>query len=632
MNNSNLPITALDFDNIKESLKSYLRGQTTFKDYDFEGSGMNILLDLLAYNTHYQAFYANMVANETFLDSAVSRPSVVSIAKHLGYSNRSIKASRISVNVNFGSGSQILNLARQGLFIVRGSAFATTINGETYTFLALDDHKINVVNGQALATNVPIYEGKFRTSTYVFNDNDPKKMFDIIHNNADIDTIRVTIQKSPSDSTGVLENWVRASDINNLDGESRVFFVQEGSNGRSQIYFGDGVIGRTPNHGNLIIIEYLTTIGPLANGASTFSFLNTDIPVTIEPTVSPILGPDGNSISSYGGRLAEDIQSIKYYAPRNYQAQERAVTAEDYETLLAREYSDQADSFLVWGGEENDPPQYGKVFISMKPKNGTKISDQEKFSIEQTILGKRNLVSITPSVVDPDYIYIVPNITVYYDINKTNLARTTLETLVREKTLQFEEEQLLNFNRSFRASRFSAYIDASYPALNSTSTAFSLQKRLEPLLGRVLNYTIKFDNPILHPIDGYPPVISSTAFGHQDLTSSAAIKPTVTCYMEDDGFGTLRIYKFVAGQKITVRANAGTVNYAAGTLSLTNFNPLTVLPSSSNEINFTAQVSVNDINTRKNQIILFDRENITVTMVQETFRTDRNQTGAPLNR
>jgi len=632
MNNSNLPITALDFDNIKESLKTYLRGQTTFKDYDFEGSGMNILLDLLAYNTHYQAFYANMVANETFLDSAISRSSVVSLSKHLGYVNRSIKASRVTLNINFGSGSQVVNLARQGLFITRGSAFATSINGETYTFLTLDDHRISPVNGQAVATNVTVYEGKLRTSTYVFNDNDPRNLFDIVHPNADIDTIRVRIQKSPSDTTGVLENWVRATDINNLDLDSRVFFVQEGANGRFQVYFGDGVIGRKPNHGNLIVIEYLTTVGELANGASTFSFLNTDIPITIEPTVTTALDPDGDNTVSYGGRLAEEIDSIKYYAPRNYQAQERAVTADDYETLLAREYSDQADSFLVWGGEENDPPEYGRVFISMKPKNGTKISEQEKFSIEQTILGKRNLVSITPTVVNPDYIYIIPNITVYYDINKTNLSRSTLETLVRDKTLQFEEEQLLNFNRSFRSSRFSAFIDASYPAFNSTSTSFSLQKRLEPLLGRVLNYTVKFDNPIVHPVDGYPPVISSSAFGHQDLLSSATPKPTVTCYMEDDGYGTLYIYKLVSGNKVIVRNNAGTVDYAAGTISLNNFNPLTVLPSSTNEINFSAQVSVNDIIARKNQIILFDRDNITVNMIQETFKTDRNQTGASINR
>jgi len=627
-NKTNLPISALDFDAIKSNLKDYLRGQSIFKDYDFEGSGLNIILDLLAYNTHYQAFYANMVANETFLDSAVARPSVASIAKHLGYTPRSAKASRVVVDLNFGDDDDVLASAREGsLAISRGDIFITSINNNSLVFVPLESHRIVVENGEAIVRGVTIYEGRLKSTSYVVNINNTNERYRIPAANVDIDTLVVRVQNSSFDSTGLIDTWTKATDINNLDSESKVFFIQESINGQYEVYFGDGVIGKAPDNGNLITIEYLVTSGPGGNGASDFSFAG-DIGAGV-PTVVTQTDADGDPTRSFGGSIPESITSIRYYAPRNYQAQERAVTAEDYETLLAREYSDQADSFLVWGGEENDPPQYGKVFISMKPKNGTKLSDQEKFSIEQTVLGKRNLVSIIPTVVNPDYIYIVPNIKVYYDTKRTSVSKSNLELIVRERVALFESENLLKFNRSFRASNFSSYIDEAYAAFTSTSVSFSLQRRVEPLLGRSLNYTIKFDNPILHPIDGYPPVISSTAFGHQDLTSTLAAKPTVTCFMEDDGYGVLRIYKVIGKDKVIVKENAGTVNYQQGTISLTNFNPLTILPSSTNEILFTAQTSVNDINARRNQILIIDKENMSITMVPETFRTDRKETGSP---
>jgi len=631
-NKSNLPITALDFDAIKDNLKSYLRGQTSFKDYDFEGSGMNIILDLLAYNTHYQAFYANMVANETFLDSAITRSSVASIAKQLGYTPRSAKAAKVTVNLNFGSSNSELlrNVTAGAKFIDRGDIFVTTIEGEAYIFLPLEAYRLTIENGEAVARNVTIYEGRIKTTTYVYNVNTENQRFTIPVTNVDIDTLRVFVQKSPSESTGLIDTWVRANDITNLDSESKVFFVQETTDGKFEIYFGDGVIGKTLDNGNMITIEYLITTGPGGNGASSFTYSGNITEVS--PAVVTVNDPDGNATKSFGGNGPESVSSIKYYAPRNYQAQERAVTAEDYETILARDYSDQADSFYVWGGEENDPPAYGKVYISMKPKNGTKLSDQEKLSIEKTIVGNRNLISVTPTVVNPDYTYINLDLTVYYDPRKTTSSQGQLNSFIRSKVLEFEDTELLRFGRNFRVSKLTGYINDSYTAFNSSTATFSLQKRVEPLLGRTLNYTVKFDSPIFHPIDGYPAVFTTTAFGHQDLTSSLAVKPTVTCYMEDDGYGSVYIYKLVGRDKVIVKDNAGSINYQSGTISLTNFTPLTVLPTASNEINFSAIINANDIVARRNQILLFDRDKLTITLVPETFRTDRRETGSPFPR
>lgn len=627
MTTRDIQITSLDFDGIKDSLKAFLRGQSAFKDYDFEGSGLNIILDLLAANTHYQAFYANMVANEAFLDSAVARASVVSLAKHLGYTPRSTKSSRVTVNLNFGSSASLVSAARSGsLFISRGEIFLTSVGSNTLVFMPLEAHRLSVENGSVVARDVTIYEGRLKTTTYVVNINSENQRYTIPSTNVDIDSIAVRVQKSVSDSTGVIDTWTRASDITNLDSESKVFFVQETTDGRYEVYFGDGIVGMSLDNGNLVTIEYLITNGAGGNGASSFTFGGNI--GNVAPTITTALDPDGNSTKSYGGSQPESVTSIRYYAPRNYQAQERAVTVEDYEALLARDYSDQADSFLVWGGEENDPPAYGKVFISLKPKNGTKLSDQEKLSIERTILGKRNLVSITPTVVNPDYVFINLDLTVRYDPTRTTLGSAQLESFVRQKVLEFEENELLRFGRSFRLSKLTAFINASYAAFNSSTASFRVQKRVEPLLGRTLNYTVRYDTAIFHPIDGYPPVISTSAFGHQDLTSAVIPKPTATCYIEDDGYGTMRIYKIVGKDKITVRENAGTVDYATGVISLTNFTPQTVLPSSTNEINFYAAVDADDIVARRNQIVLFDREGLSITVVPETFRTDRGESGS----
>lgn len=633
---ANTPIKDLDFDDIKKSLKDYLRSQDTFKDYDYEGSTMNILLDLLAYNTHYQAYYANMVANESFLDSAVDRNSVVSLAKHLNYMPRSKRASRIGVNVVYVPTTQAdRNTAiNRGKFLPRGTQFtAKGPTGKTVTFVTLEDYRFEVLNSQIVARNVMLYEGSIKFRSFVYDAKNPENRILIDDIDADMETLIVNVQKSLSDSTGAADVWKKAEDVVSINGSSSVYFLQEYRDKKWQIYFGDGVIGRLVTDGSLVSTSFLSTSGPNANGVgSTDTTANRAFTCLLgsQYTTQVITDDAGVPQASFGGELRETLDSIKYYAPRNFQAQDRAVTADDYLAILAKEYSLRSESFLVWGGEENDPPQYGKVFISIKPKNAAKLTITEKQSITNNILAGRNLLTVTPTVVDPDLTYINPTIEVRYDPIKTSMSPESLASYVRSKTLDFSTSNLDKFGSNFRLSKFTATIDALNDSFNSTTINFYLEKRIEPQFNRTLPYTIKFDNPIKHPIDGYTPVLSSSSFYYLDLTSSLVSKPTVEAFFDDDGYGKVRIYKLVNGNKSYLTNNIGTIDYSTGTIVIKNFSPLGILDGSTT-IKLRIEPNSGDIYVRRNQILLMNPEVIDVYMVQEKTVIDRkaSDTGFP---
>jgi len=632
MNQDNLPVDNLDFDLIKNNLKTYLRGQDQFKDYDFEASGLNIILDLLAYNTHYQAFYANMVANEAFLDSAVVRSSAVSIAKHLGYTPKSIKASKATVDVDLGTNATLVsNIAAGTAFILRGEPFIGKLEtGKSYNFTTNKNYKVEYVGGRCVAKGVEIYEGSYRTYSFVYNSYDPAQKFTLPSNKIDTDTIIVRIQKSVNDSEGLLDTWFRSTDITTLDADSKAYFLQETETGNFEIYFGDGVVGKALQNGNVILVEFLVTNGALANGCKSFTYMpsnNTPLSRAI-PTVTLTAASDGTTSPSDGGTSPESLTSIKYYSPRSYQAQERAVTTEDYSTLLSREFLERAESFFIWGGEENDPPQYGKVFISIKPKVGTTISTLEKLAIQKTILGKRNIVSILPEVVDPDYLYLVLGINVRYDPSKATITPSALESLVKIRVNDYGVQNLEKFGKNFRLSKFSTYIDDINPTISSNTVEMKLQKRFQPNLGNPSPYTLRFDTQLFHPIDGYPSILESTSFGYQDLTSSSTVKPIVDVYMDDDGYGNLRIYKLVGGTKVYLSYSIGTIDYTTGKLVLKNFNPQYVNPKTETEIRITVKPYIKDIEPRRNQILLIDNELVSITLEQESYRIDQSESGS----
>lgn len=634
MTTPNLPIDNLDFDSIKTNLKSFLKSQDKFKDYDFEGSGMNILLDLLAYNTHYQAFYANMVANESFIDSAVKRQSVVSLAKHLGYTPRSYRASTATVDIVWNAPSTTnntyeifkANVARGEVFVKRGDTFVASGGGSVFTFLPTENYKVTLEGNNCVVRNVEIKEGRFQTFTYVVNGADPSQRFIIPETQIDTSSLRVRVVKSTKDTTGIVDVWTLATDINSLDGSTNAYFLQQAEDDKYEILFGDGIVGRKPQDGNAILIEYLVTRADDANGVQNFRYSGTVTASGVTPSI--ILASDeyGTPQASYGGGQPEDIESIRYYAPRNYQSQERTVTAEDYKTILTRDYTT-ADSILVWGGEESDPPQYGKVFVSIKPKNATTLSTLEKLSIQKTILQRKNILGITAEVVDPDYTYLVLNMTSRYDPTLTNMSASDLETLLTTTVNAYMTERLGKFGLNFRFSKFVTFMDGINQSITSTDANIRLQKRFQPVIGKSGVYTIKFnfDNEVYHPVDGYPPVLTSSGFGYLDTDGETQ----VDAYMEDDGYGNIRIYKLVGSEKVTLVERAGTLNYANGTISLIDFNPTYVLPASSTEIALTVVPLNKDIFTRRNQILLIDKENSNIAVVPDSFRTERRQTSSP---
>ena len=629
MTTTNLKIDALDFDNIKDNLKTYLKSQEQFKDYDFEGSGMNILMDVLAYNTHYQSYYANMVANETFLDSALLLPSVVSIAKHLNYVPKSYRSAVAYVDVEYlNVTSDTTRSVQNGTeFIVAGDRFVGSLGSQNYVFNATRNHQVQREGNRYFARNVEIKEGFTKTITYVYDTNSNiDQKFLIPEINVDTTSFEVRVSQSSIDTSGIETLWTQVSDVNNLNSDSTVYFLQFNASNQYEIYFGDGVIGKKPTAGNVITILYRTCSGSLANGvglndnSTTRSFRYAE---RVSSQTTLLTGSDGRAAASFGGSEQESIQSIKYYAPRNYQAQERAVTAEDYRTILSRSYGEQADSVFVWGGEDNDPPVYGKVFVSIKPKNAVRLTQLQKLAIAKNILKEKNLVSIIPEVVDPDYLYLMLTVTAKYNSAKTTLSQETLQQNIKNLIYVYGSDNIGKFDRDFNESTFVSHVNTNYnPPVTSCSIDLQLKKSFEPNLSTITNYTVNFDNELYHPIDGYTPILSSSQFGYQDSTSSLETPPNVDAYIDDDGNGNVRIYKIVNGAKIYLNQTAGTINYTTGKITLTNFAPQYLNPETQTSISFTVIPKNSDVSSRRNQILILNYEDITVNAVPQTIRRD----------
>lgn len=626
---TDLKINAIDFDDIKSNLKTYLSSQDQFKDYDFEGSGLNILLDVLAYNTHYQAFYANMVANETFLDSAIFQPSVVSIAKHLNYVPKSYRSAVAYVDVEYLNvdANTLKNIKNGTEIITAGSRFLGIGDGQTFIFNATTNTKIEIENGRYYARNVEIKEGFDKTITYLYDPNsNADQKFIIPEINVDTASIQIRVSQSITNNTGIETLWTRVTDINTLDSASTVFFLQANANNQYEIYFGDGVVGKKPQAGNVISIFYRVCNGSAANGIGTndsstvrsFRYAERSASQT-----SLLIGTDGKYSPSFGGSEFETIQSIKYYAPRNYQAQERAVTADDYRVLLASQYGEQAESVFVWGGEDNDPPIYGKVFVSIKPKNAERLTQLQKLAIAKNILKQKNIVSIIPEIIDPDYLYLILTLNIKYNSAKTTLTQETLQTNIKNLVYLYGGENIGKFDRDFNESLFVSYVNTNYnPPVISCNIDLQLKKKFEPNLSAITTYTVNFDNELYHPISGYTSILSSTGFGYQDPTSSDIPPANVDAYFDDDGNGNVRIYKLVGGSKIYINETAGTIDYTTGKLILPDFVPQYLIPETQTTIDFTVTPRYPDVSSRRNQILILNYEDIEVNAAPQTLRYD----------
>jgi hypothetical protein len=483
-----LRVTELDFDAIKNNLKNFLRQQDTFTDYDFEGSGLSIILDILAYNTHYNAYYLNMLANESFLDTALLRDSVVSHAKTLGYLPHSKKSSVAILKIEATSADTNSGT----LTIPRGFPFVSNqIDGKVYTFTLAEDITVTKTGNKYIFEDVPIHEGKFITYSIFYDQaTNPKQIFEIPEMDIDIDTLTVSI--TPSVGSVQLINYERVTDVSEIDETSEVFFIQEGRQGKYQIYFGDDILGKRLPDGCIVRINYLVTSADRANKANSFvvgrslsdslteSFSGGQLAITV---VSP----------SSGGSDRELVDSIKYNAPTQFVSQNRLVTYKDYEVFIKRNYPN-IDSVSIWGGEDESPPIFGKVFISLKPKNEFFISEAEKQRLINTLIEPKSVVAVKAEIRDPNFLYLLTNTNVEYDKNRTVLTADALKSLVRNNIITYKNLYLNRFGSRFVLSKLQEQInDIDTNSIIGSETRIRVQKRFIPVLNTIFNYTIDFN-------------------------------------------------------------------------------------------------------------------------------------------
>jgi len=596
--NTSVNLVGLDFDTIKNNLKTYFKNNTAFKDYNFEGSNMAMLVDLLAYNSYLNSFYLNMVASEMFLDTAQLRDSVVSHAKELNYLPRSHKSAQAVINIAITPTSSV-----SSVLIPKGTSFTSRVGSTTYSFNTSENIVLNSsVNGTYTATDVTVYEGSYYTDSFVYDETKTNQRFVLSNPTLDISSATVTVIE---DSGSVIESYSRAQSLFDVTPLSKIFFVQPAENSQYEIVFGDGVFGKKPKNGSVATVEYRVSSGELPNGASTFvndGAIDGHTNITIT-TVS----------SAIGGAVAESIESIRFNAPRAVATQERAVTTTDYKTLLQVQFPE-IQSINVYGGEDLNPPQYGKVFVSVDIMDADGVPNANKLIYKDFIRTKTPL-TITPEFIDPEFTYVDVNSLVKYNVNISTKQPEEIKTVVQAAINDFSDQYLDDFESTLRYSQLLKAIDAADPAIVSNETQVRAIKILTaPTLqvGRATNYVIDFDMPLTEEYyitaNRY-----STTIGHT-VVSSRFTFGGKTCAIKDNA-GTLNIVTDQGEESVVVQS-VGTSNTSSGRLTLSNFNPSSV---EGGVLKFYAVPASKDIFSRKNIIlrILEQDINIDVERVRE---------------
>lgn len=622
MADSSIVLTQLDFDSYKDSLKTFLKAQDRFKDYDFDGSNLSVLLDLLSYNTYQNAFYMNMVSNEMFLDSAKLRDSVVSHAKELNYLPRSFRSSSATIQLTITSADS----AKRSIVIPKGTTFTTRVDDFTYNFSTVENVVItnrspSGSNFVYTSDNIRIYEGNYLSDTYNVNYNNPL-VYKISNKRVDLESLLVTVFE---DNGTTVQTYTRATSLFGHDLNSKVFFLQPGVGDAYEVVFGDGVVGRKPKNNSVVVIEYRVCNGELPNGA--FRFINTaridgESNVVVE-TIS----------AATDGAVAEDMNSIKFNAPRAFTTQERAVTSEDYENLLKTNFPE-INAVVAYGGEDANPPQYGRIFLSidLQDVDGLpKIKENEY----KRFLRSRSSVAIEPIFVSPDYTYLYVKTNIKYNINRTGLNPEDIRTYVIDSILNYASTNLNNFGRTLRYSRFIKDIDAAEGSIISNETEVELVKYLTPILSTTVtsnpnatsgslvtlassgviasgqNVTIDFKNPLRNDIPGKGTehiigdihIVSSSPFTYNGIAN---------CRLEDDGDGIMRIVAIVGTQHRTI-VDIGTVDYDTGVISINNFN---ITNYAGTSLKIYAKPRTLDITSSQNVILNILENDVDVTIEQ----------------
>ena len=581
--NTYLQVTEVDFEDIRSNLKSYLSSQTQFQDYDFEGSNMAVLLDILAYNTHYNAFYTNMIANEMFLDTAQQRDSVVSRSKELGYVTRSARGATANVTLSF---TGISNTVSE-FTIPKNSKFTTTIDDIAYTYVTPQAETVSN-SSNTFSKAISITEGEPLTHRFTVSDSNPQR-YALPNKNVDTRSISVRVQESASNLANT--TFTQATNITAVTSTSPVYYIQECADQQFELYFSTGALGKPLKNGNIIIVDYRVCNGSETNGANTFSIDTLNITPSYTSASLTV-----NSVAR-GGVEIESVDSIKFQAPRNFEVQNRAVIKNDYDRILLNENTDLA-SVTAFGGELADPAVYGKVYIAVKPTGEQFATALRKTEIRESILDRTPL-GIDPVVIDADYIFIIPTITCVYDQLKTTLTASATAAAVKTAIDAFDAANLERFGNKLRFSRFVRALDNINESILNTEASIKIQKRFVPNTQRAEKVSLRFSNPLRAG------TLESTEFTQNNFKA----------FLSDDSNGNINISRFNENkQKVNIITNAGTINYTTGLVEIENFNPSAF---DGNEMKVTVESTNLDITPIREQILIMRGADAAVTATPE---------------
>ena len=597
---TNLNVTELDFADIKQNLKNFLKQQAEFNDYDFDGSGLNVLLDVLAYNTHYNALNAHYSLNESFLDSAQIRGNVVTRAKLLGYTPRSVLSPRAKVDLvvdvaaEVGTKPTILELSR-------GTKLNTVVSGEEFQYVVLETQQatLSAVTANTYQFNdVVIAEGSIRELKYRVDNDIENQKFQLTDYDADTSTLRVRVQSNEESSS--FDIYTKFESLKDVDSTSKVYYLQENPSGYYEIYFGDGVTGFKPSNNNIVTIDYVTTEGKESNGANSFSMVDSiggfsNITVTLDTAAS-------------GGADQETSESIRFNAPLTFIAQNRAVTADDYAAIIKKEFSN-IDSISTWGGEDNDPPDYGKVYIAIKPLLADQLTTAEKTDITGAILKGKNVVSITPEIVDTNFTFLELDVAFKYNPNLTDRSSVELQSVVRDTISDYNFNNLNKFDGVFRHSQLTRAIDNSDPSILNTIVRPRMFQNITPLNNADNNFSLSFVAPFYQSGDSDRFILTSSAFKINNVEHFFGDVP-----INGSTNRTVIVYKVVNNVNVTTIADAGVIDVLKGTVTLNSFRPdttdaikLTILPNSL------------DLAPKRDQLISIDNNSVVITPEIDTI-------------
>ena len=594
---TNLNVTELDFADIKNNLKNFLKQQTEFNDYDFEGSGLNVLLDVLAYNTHYNALNAHYSLNESFLDSAQIRGNVVTRAKLLGYTPRSVLSPRAKVDL-------VVNIAGETgtipttLLLAKGTKLNTVVSGEEFQFVVLENQTATLAGTLYTFNDVTIVEGNIRELKYRVDNDIENQKFQLSDFDADTSTLRVRVQAN--EESTAFDVYTKFETLRGVDSTSKVYYLQENPGGYYEVYFGDGVTGFKPTNNNIVTVDYVTTKGTESNGANSFTMVDSiggfaNISVTLDTAAS-------------GGAEEETMESIRFNAPLTFISQNRAVTADDYASIIKKEFSN-IDSISTWGGEDNDPPDYGRVYVCIKPLLAETLTTAEKTSITGAILKGKNVVSITPQIVDPNFTFLELDVSFKYNPNLTDRSSVELQSVVRDTITDYNFNNLNKFDGVFRHSQLTRNIDNSDPAILNTTVRPRMFQNITPVNNALNNFSLSFSSPFFQSGNSTSFLISSSAFKINNVDHFFGDEP-----ITDSTKRNVIVYKVVNDVNTTVIKSAGEIDVDKGTIVLNNFTPDAVTP-----IKITVLPNSLDLGPKRDQLISIDNSFVVITPEIDTI-------------